>query len=123
MLKNIRGAGKLGCLIWIVILGAGAYVGFKYLESRWNYLSMREQLSEVAKFAAALRPFDEDIVKKEVIKRGTSLGITIYPEDIKAKEEEGEITIDVYWEVPLEFPGYTYTQDFSLTVSYRRGGL
>ena len=76
MKDNIRGTGKVGCLIWLLILGAAFYVGFKFAEAQWAYLSMKEDIHEVARFAASQRTLDIEIIQREVEKRAEKLGIS-----------------------------------------------
>jgi hypothetical protein len=121
MKDNIRGTGKVGCLIWLLILGAAFYVGFKFAEAQWAYLSMSEDIHEVARFAAAQRTLDIEPIQREVERRAEKLGISIYPEDIKLEEVENNVTIDVSWEVEFAFPFYTYYQEYSVSASHRKG--
>ena len=121
MKDSIRGTGKIGCLIWLLVLGAAFYVGFKFAEAQWAYLSMREDIHEVARFAAAQRSLDMESIQREVERRAEKLGITIYPEDIKLEAVENDVTIDVSWEVEFAFPFYTYYQEYSVSASHRKG--
>ena len=74
MKDNIRGTGKIGCLIWLLILGAAFYVGFKFAEAQWAYLSMREDIHEVARFAASQRTLDMESIQREVVNAGGKTG-------------------------------------------------
>jgi hypothetical protein len=119
MKDNIRGTGKVGCLIWLLILGAAFYVGFKFAEAQWAYLSMKEDIHEVARFAASQRTLDIEIIQREVERRAEKLGISINPEDIKLEAVENDVTLDVSWE--FAFPFYTYYQEYSVSASHRKG--
>jgi len=121
MKDTMRGTGKVGCLIWLLILGAAFYVGLKFAEAQWAYLSMREDIHEVARFAAAQRTLDMESIQREVERRAEKLGISINPEDIKLVEVENDVTIDVSWEVEFAFPFYTYYQEYSVSASHRKG--
>ncbi|MCK7467829.1 MAG: hypothetical protein MZU91_06720 [Desulfosudis oleivorans] len=121
MRKNIRGSGKTGCLIWLIILGAVFYVGYKFGAAQWAYLNMREDIHEIAKAAASQRTLNVEGIQQEVINLGEKLGISIAAEDIKIQDEENKTTIEVYWEVALEFPFYTYYQDYTVVSTQRKG--
>jgi len=121
MKATIRGAGSFGCLIWLLILGTAFYVGYRFAVAQWAYLSMKEDIHEVARFAASQRTLDMEPIQREVTSRGEALGITIYPEDIRIEEVENNVTIDVSWEVEFTFPFYTYYQEYSVSASHRRG--
>jgi hypothetical protein len=121
MMKNNRGSGKLGCLIWLVILVAGMYVGYNFGTAQWAYLSMKEDIHEVARAAASQRALNIENVQQEIVTLGEKLGISIAAEDVKVENRENEIVIDVYWEVEFNFPFYTYYQDYSVTTRQRKG--
>jgi hypothetical protein len=121
MWKNNRGSGKLGCLIWLIILVVVLFVGYKFGSAQWAYLSMREDIHEIAKSAAHERTLNVEVIQQEVITLGENLGISIAAEDIKIEDRGSEVTIDVSWEVAFDFPFYTYYQDYSVTSTQRKG--
>jgi hypothetical protein len=122
MRKNIHGSSKIGCLIWLVILWGVLFVGYKFGTAQWAYLSMKEDVQEIARGAAASpRGLNVEAIQNEVIRRGEILGISISPEDIRIEDKENEITLDVYWEVEFKFPFYTYYEDYSITTTKRKG--
>jgi len=121
MQKNIRGSGKTGCLIWLIILGAIFYVGYKFGEAQWAYLNMKEDIHEITKAAASQRTLNVEGIQQEVINLGEKLGISIAAEDIIIQDEKSRTTIEVYWEVALEFPYYTYYQDYSVVSTQQKG--
>jgi len=121
MLKSIRGSGKIGCLIWLLILWGALYVGYKFGEAQWAYLSLKEDVQEIARGAASQARLNLDAVRRQVMDRAKVLGVSIAAEDITVEERDNDITVDVYWEVALEFPFYTYYQDYTITTTKRKG--
>jgi hypothetical protein len=122
MLKNSIGSGKIGCLIWLLILWGGLFVGYKFGTAQWAYLSMKEDVQEIARGAAASpRSLNVEAIQNEVIRRGEILGISIVAEDITVEDRENDLTISVYWEVEFKFPFYTYYKDYSITTTKRKG--
>lgn len=121
MQKNIRGSGKTGCLIWLIILGAIFYVGYKFGAAQWAYLNMKEDIHEIAKAAATQRTLNVEGIQQEVINLGEKLGISIAAEDIIIQDEKSQTTIEVYWEVFFEFPFYTFYKDYSIVATHPKG--
>jgi hypothetical protein len=121
MQKNIRGSGKTGCLIWLIILGAIFYVGYKFGAAQWAYLNMKEDIHEITKAAASQRTLNVEGIQQEVINLGEKLGISIAAEDIIIQNEKSRTTIEVYWEVALEFPFYTHYQDYWVVSTQQKG--
>jgi hypothetical protein len=121
MRKNIIGSGKIGCLIWLLILWGVLFVGYKFGTAQWAYLSFKEDVQEIARGAASDRHLNVEVLKNEIIRRGEILGISIAAEDITIEDRENDITINVYWEVDFKFPFYTYYKDYSITTTKRKG--
>ena len=117
----MRGDSKLGCLIWLGIFVAVLYVGYKFGAAQWTFLSFREELHDLAKSAARERSLDEGVYQKEIIRHAENLGISLDPEDIRLTESDNEVTIEVDWAAALEFPGYTFYKDYSVTASHKKG--
>jgi hypothetical protein len=48
--------------------------------------------------------------------------IILYKDDIKVTETPIDLTIEIYWDVPLELPGYIHYFEYSLvkTISKNR---
>jgi hypothetical protein len=118
---DMRGDSKLGCLIWLAIFIAVLFVGYKFGAAQWAFFSFREELHDLAKSAARERSLDQGVYQKEIIRHAENLGITLDPEDITITETDNEVTIEVYWYAPLEFPGYTYYKEYAVTASYKKG--
>ena len=120
-LADMRGDSKLGCLIWLGIFLAVLFVGYKFGTAQWAFVSFREQLFDIAKSAAREHTLDQGVYQKEIIRHAENLGIDLDPEDIRITETDNEVTLEVDWAAALEFPGYTYYKDYSVTASHKKG--
>ena len=120
-LTDMRGDSKLGCLIWLGIFVAVLFVGYKFGAAQWAYISFKEKLFDIAKSAARERTLDHGVYQKEIIRQAENLGILLDPEDIRITETDNEVTLEVDWYAALEFPGYTYYKEYSLTASHKKG--
>jgi hypothetical protein len=118
---DIRGDSKLGCLIWLGIFIAVLFVGYKFGEAQWAYISFKAELFDIAKSAARERSLDHGVYQKEIIRHAENLGISLDPEDIRITETDNEVTLEVDWFAELAFPGYTYYKEYSITVSHKKG--
>jgi len=120
-LSNMRGDSKLGCLIWLGIFVAVLFVGYKFGAAQWAFFSFREELYDLAKSAARERSLDQGVYQKEIIRHAENLGISLDPEDIRITESDNEVTLEVDWFAALEFPGYTFYKEYSVTASHKKG--
>ena len=115
MIKNISGESKIGCLIYILILAAIGYGGFNWGKAKWNYESMKEEITELGKLAADQKNINLNQVKDSIYKKADELEIELYEDDIEIIKDKHTITINVYWTTPIKFPGYTYEQEHFVT--------
>lgn len=121
MLGNMRGGSTLGCLVVVALLAAGMYVGYKFALAQWDYEGMKEELTEIARYWGTEGKPNIPIIKQEIITKAEKHNVTVNEEDIIIKPAEGVLTIEVYWVVPIEFPGsYVYNREFSVTRTIRR---
>jgi hypothetical protein len=82
---------------------------------------MKEEVLEVARFAASMPRVDHAAIISNIIRRGEKIGITVYPEDIEIIDGGDFVSIEVYWETEITFPRYTYYQDFIATAKGKKG--
>ncbi len=106
--------------MYLIIFVAVLYVGYKFGEVQWNYLTMKEKMFDLLGHAVSARQLDYGLYKKSIINKAEEIGFEINKEDIKITEEDNEITFEVYWVVPIEFPGYTYYKQCELVVSRKK---
>ncbi len=120
MRRNVRGSVKTGCLFYLIIFAAVLYVGYKFGEVQWNYVTMKEKMFDLLGLAVSARQLDHGLYKKTIIDKAEDIGFEIDKENIKITEEDNEITFEIYWVVPIEFPGYTYYKQCELVVSRKK---
>ncbi|MCP4716233.1 MAG: hypothetical protein GY868_14035 [Deltaproteobacteria bacterium] len=122
MIHNARGDSKLGCLIMLAAAAAVIYTGFQWGYAQWDYETMREELTHVirsaAKDAARGGLKHENVITRIIQIADQKTDIDLYEDDIEITVTENDVAIDVYWDVPIPFPGYTYYLEY--TVSKRR---
>ena len=110
-----RGAGAVGCLLFILIVGVLGYVGFKVGEAYWQYLEVRHKTREALNWAAAGAPkYDRDIVQK-VIVNAKEVGVELFPRNIQIMHTTETLTIIVSWSQDVEFPYHTFPLQFKTT--------
>jgi len=116
----MKGESKLGCLFLLLIAGAVVYIGFKWGEAQWNYETMKEKITESTKFLTSQQRINLADVKKTILNDAEEANVDLYEEDIEIKVGQTFVTIDVYWETPIDLPGYTYYLEYSINRSQRK---
>ena len=115
MRKNISGESKIGCLIYILIMVAIGYGGFNWGKNKWNYETMKEEVTKWTKLAAEQKNIKLKQVEDSIYDKADEIGIELYDDSIEIIKDKHTITINVDWTTPIKFPGYTYEQEHFVT--------
>ena len=104
-----RGEGRVGCLFWSVVLAFVVLIGIKMVPVKYASSQLFDFMDEQAKFAQQSTP---DRMKKSILRRARELQLPLDPKRLTVKRSGGRIHIECSYEVPIEFPGYTYVWRF-----------
>lgn len=126
MLRESRGISTIGFLVFLAIVVAGFYVGYRFAQVQWNVESFKEEMTELTRFFAADRNpnnLNTSSIKAEVIRRAEKCGFELVPEDIQVDLQGVDINITATWIEPITFPGgYIYEREISVSRSMRKFG-
>ena len=85
-------------------------VGFKMVPVKYKSSQLYDFMYEQAKYAQKTKP---DLIRKVLLRKARELQLPVDPKRLTVKKEGGRILIQCSYEVPIEFPGYTYVWEFS----------
>jgi len=108
MLTSARGGSKIGCLLALIIAGLAIYTAYQWGKAQWDYTAVKDVVWDAGKLAAATHGVSYAALKQNIINKAELEGIALYEDDVEISESQFSITIDVYWDTPIAFPGYTY---------------
>ena len=102
-LANRRGKGKLGCVLWLAIFGAGIYYGIDAGASYIRYYRMLDEMKVQARFATNL---DDDTIRRRLRQKIQELSL---PEEarrisIRRRGRPREVIITTTWQDTLNLP-------------------
>ena len=100
---NRRGAGKLGCLLTLLIVAAALYFGVNAFEKYYVYLQFKDAMAQEIRFRSFL---PDEKIKANLRAVADSLGL---PEDagiVTITRARGIMTIESHYEELIELPGY-----------------
>jgi hypothetical protein len=115
-----REAGKVkwGCLFTLVVLAAGIYYGYDFLQVRLRYYNILDTVKTQANFASAL---DDNLIKRRLVARSDSLGLPLGTREwtVRRTFNPRQIFISATYRdsVVLEFPGIRKVYYFTFTPS------
>jgi len=115
MLRNNRGESKFGLILILLIVAAGIYVGFKWGYAAWDAGSFREDVNKSLGYWMAHGAPAPENIRVEILEKAQARNIDLYEEDIEIKVRDKYLSLNIYWEMPLRFPGgYTHYLPYSI---------
>lgn len=116
MLRNRRerGEGQLGCLVGLIILALAVFVAWKMVPIKVKAAEVRGVVVDEAKSAGT---HNDKVIMGNILSKAHEDNLPLTEENVKISRGGGNITIDVNYVVPVEFPGYTYQWHFSHTAT------
>jgi hypothetical protein len=114
--RRIRGKGMIGCLLWLVVLGAVAHVLYKVVPVKVRASSFYDVMQEQASFGSIK---SEDQILYEILRRAQELQIPVTRETVTVTRTRSAVTVEAHYSIPLEFFGgaYKYVWKFDQVVS------
>jgi hypothetical protein len=107
------GDSKLGCIVWVVLLGIFVMVALKAVPVKIHSSQLYDYMEGQAKFVR--RPTKE-LLTRRVLEKAHELELPLEKKNLKVVVGGARVIIAVKYTVPLEFPGYTYSWDFDYKV-------
>jgi predicted membrane protein len=95
----------MGCLIGLILLGIGIFVAYKMIPVKVRAAEVRQVVEDEAKSAGS---HEDERIKAAIVAKAKDDDLPLTEDDIKIVRHAGEITVDVNYTVPIQFPGYIY---------------
>jgi hypothetical protein len=114
--RRIRGAGQIGCLLWLVVLAAIGHVLYKVVPVKIKSSTFYDTMQEQASFGSIK---SEQQILYEVLRRAQELGIPVTKETVSVTRTRAAVTIEAHYSIPIEFFGgaYKYVWKFDPVVT------
>jgi hypothetical protein len=107
--RSQRGEGNLGCILWAVLVAIVALIAWKTIPVKMNSSEIYDFMEEQAKFAAQTPPEE---LKKAILVRASQLGVAIDKDKVMVERIGDRIRMKADYQIPIDFPGYTYVWKF-----------
>lgn len=111
-----RGAGNIGCLLWLVVVVAVGHVLWKVVPVKIRTSEFYDVMQEQASFGSIK---SEQQIQYEILRRAQELKIPVTKDNFKIVRSREAVTVEAHYEIPLEFFGglYRYVWKFDPVVS------
>ena len=102
-----RGDVPVGCLVGGAVAFIVMLVAIKVAPIMIHGGELDKQIGVYAD-RANRREYNDKRIERAILTKAESLDLPVTKKDIKIKRTSNRIKITVVYEVPIEFPGYTY---------------
>ena len=103
--RSISGAGRLGCLIWLLLLGAVVLVLSKVVPVKMRTSQFFDAMEEQAQFGSIK---GDKSIQNELFQKAQDLQLPLKKEDILVHRDGSNVYVEAHYKITIEFPGYTY---------------
>jgi hypothetical protein len=103
--RRERGEGQLGCLVGLIVLAIAIFVAWKMIPVKVRAAELRATVVDEAKSAGT---HNDGKIRDIILNKALEKQLPVTEENIKIKRGGGNISVDVEYVVPIEFPGFTY---------------
>lgn len=103
--RGERGESKLGCLFGLIVLALAVLVAWKMIPVKVKAAELRQVVSDEAKAAGT---HNDEKIKGAIMQKVYDTKLPVPEDAVKISRNAGEITVDVEYDVPIDFPGFTY---------------
>jgi len=103
MVRNRRGAGKIGCLFVMLVVAVVCYFGVGIAEVFWDYYQFKDRMQTEARFAAHRT---DAVIKRRVADFADSLGLPEGARNVTVRRGDHSIYIFAEYYEHLELPGF-----------------
>lgn len=107
--RGQRGDSQFGCVVGILALLLGIFVAYKMIPVKVKAAELRGVVVDEAKSAGT---HNDARIEKAILVKAEELQLPVTEEHVKINRRRGEISVDVQYTVPIEFPGFTYQWNF-----------
>ena len=104
-----HGQGKLGCILWLLVLLAVVGVTAKLIPIKIRSAELYDFMEEQALFAGRTKPEE---IKKRILRRAQELDLPLTKKNLSVERRAGRVRMRATYTVPVELPGYTFEWDF-----------
>ena len=114
--RRVRGAGNIGCLLWLVVIVAVGHVLYKVVPVKIRSSTFYDTMQEQASFGSIK---SEQQILYEVLRRAQELQIPVTRETVTVTRARQSVTIEAHYSIPIEFFGgaYKYVWKFDPVVT------
>ncbi|HYS53155.1 MAG TPA: hypothetical protein VER58_05250 [Thermoanaerobaculia bacterium] len=103
--RREKGEGQLGCIVGLIVLALGVFIAWKMIPVKVKAAEVRQVVVDEAKSAGT---HNDKVIMGNILAKAREDNLPITEDNVKIRRGNNEITVELNYVVPIEFPGYTY---------------
>ena len=104
-----RGDSKLGCIVWLLVLGLAAYIALQAIPAQMKASELKTFMNSQAEHNAE-DPINK--IRSNVLARIEQLGLPVDKKALRVKRSGGRISMSYSYSVPINLVVTTYDWAF-----------
>ena len=112
--RREKGEGQLGCLVGLIMLALAVFVAWKMVPIKVKAAEVRGVVVDEAKSAGT---HSDKVIMGNILSKAHEDNIPLTEDNVKISRANSQISIEVNYVIPVEFPGYTYQWHFNHSAS------
>jgi len=108
-----HGGARIGTVIWLLVFVVLVVVSKEAIPVKIRTSQLEDFMVELAKFST--RESDEKL-QIRILEKADELQLPVVKNDVSVRKAGGRIRMRAHYEIPLEFPFYTYVWRFEHNV-------
>lgn len=117
---NQRGAGRIGLVIWLAIMGSGVFAAVRCVPVRMAVMQLHDFADEQVKFAAAGRRFDQAKLLKEIQTKARELELPLSKDSLALDLRQNELVLKMKHKVEVNLEVYTWVWEYNKSFRHIR---
>lgn len=107
--RRQRGEGQFGCVVGVLLVLVGVFIAYKMIPVKVKAAELRQVVVDESRSAGT---HGDDRILGAILLKAKDLKLPVTAENVQIDRRRLEITVDVQYTVPVQYPGFTYQWKF-----------
>jgi hypothetical protein len=103
--RGQRGESNAGCLFGLIVLAIAIFIAYKMIPIKVRSADLKQTVTDEAKMAGTHR---DEVIMGQILAKAREVQLPVTEDNVKITRSAGEITVEVDYDVPVDFPGKTW---------------
>jgi uncharacterized membrane protein len=120
MVHNERGEGRLGVVIWLLLMAAGIFVAVRTIPTRMAVLELHDYADAQVQHAGTMSKVKSDEVIKTILQKAKELEIPLTKDDLDLDVRPNDLRMTMKHRIVINLEVYEWVWDFNEEFTHLR---